>query len=281
MISKTVEILIAIHTIFNLNWQSDNNMKISDRGITITSSQFITSPPIISKEPQHDQMKEKERPVSIYYVPHQDDELLTMGHAIILQCAMDYDVKVVLVTNGRKSNALRGVNQRLTENNMLPITRSTFVKARNREFIESLKTLGVKEDAVYFADLPDRTVTLTDMVSIIEDYNKRYPNAEHNAFSYHDDHPDHRVTGEALLKLFQEGAVQDARFFIQNKERDQTKGEYLPMDGEFYTTIKKAAKAYEIWQPEQGHYGIGYTSVSEDFRVLMKDSRSKYHLANM
>lgn len=218
-----------------------------------------------------------DKPVAIFYSPHQDDELLTMGHAIAYYVDNGYDVHVVLLTDGANSQSIRAVNRQFQQMNLAPLTTKEFSYARSLEFVRSLKSLGVSRENIHFANYEDGRTTVSQISDVILKYAKRYPNAEHMAFSFKDDHRDHQNSGLALLDLYSAGFIHAAKFYIQNNERHLWQGDYEPNIEQYRPAIIDAAQYYREWDPLRRMYSIGLISVPYDFSLLDMDPRSKYH----
>jgi LmbE family N-acetylglucosaminyl deacetylase len=206
----------------------------------------------------------------VYYVPHQDDELLGMGVSIINHVKSGHDVHLVLMTNGTNSNVRKKMH-------MSP---RQFQQARNKEFTMSARMLGVKRSNLHFENLQDGSVTKEQMKNVIMKYENRYPNAKHKAHSYYDKHNDHRSAGQALNELFNEGKINDARFYV-NYGRYDTKGITEKLATKSVGQLRMSAGAYNIKSSKGGFYGIGYISAgSEMFKNVVNNPINIYHLPN-
>lgn len=219
-----------------------------------------------------------QHPVAVFYSPHQDDELLTMGHAITMYVENGYEVHVVLLTDGSSSGSIHAVNREMVKNYLQPLSTENFTYARNLEFVRSLTSLGVDRQNIHMSRLKDGNTTVNQVEEIVLKYKTRYPNAEHMAFSYHDDHIDHHNSGAALQTLYNNGIIDRPKFYIQNREHNIVNGEYEPYLSIYDQRIKDAMVPYLDWNPLRRMYSIGTISVSYDFDLLKRDPRSKYHL---
>nr|WP_282958552.1 PIG-L family deacetylase [Metabacillus idriensis] len=210
------------------------------------------------------------KPTAIFYVPHQDDELLSMGVGILHHLEVGYNVIVVLYTDGQGSSVL----------NQLKMTPEEFGEKRDREFRRSTKALGVLSKNIHYLNIPDSKVTKEDMRKIIMDYENLYPNAVHRAYSYYDLHNDHRVAGEALNELYNEERLnKDVKFYI-NYGKYETKGIEEPYKESYKEELMNGIKAYKTYYPRLGSYAIGWKSASPLFINLEKNPKSLYHLPN-
>lgn len=219
----------------------------------------------------------EDKPVAVFYSPHQDDELLTMGHAIARYADAGYEVHVVLLTDGANSQSIKAVNRQFQQMALQPMSSKEFSRARNTEFVRSLHRLGVKRENIHFAGFKDGQTTAEEMERIMLMYAKRYPGSEHMAFSYRDDHLDHRNSGLALLELHSTGFTPQVKFYIQNNERHLWEGQFEGEIDKYKPAINEAAAYYTHWDPLRRLYSIGLISVPHDFSLLERDPRSKFH----
>ena len=220
---------------------------------------------------------DEEKPVAIFYSPHQDDELLTMGHAIKHYIHSGYEVHVVLLTDGSGSGSIHAVNRELQKKYIQPLTKKEFSATRNLEFIRSLDILGVERKNIHFSYLEDGRTTVSDIEQIVLQYVARYPDAKHLTLTYKDDHNDHKNAGQALKNLTNLGIIEKSKFYIQNVERNDFTGEYEPDVDKYMAILKEAAIPYTKWDPLYRMYSIGNISVKGHFDTFLYDPRSKFH----
>ena len=219
-------------------------------------------------------------PVAVFYSPHQDDELLTMGVGIMTHIKAGNDVHVVLYTDGAASKVISTVNQKRNKAGFTSLSVAQFSKSRNDEFYRSVVALGVKPSNIHFEYLKDGATKVSDIKNVMLKYEKNYPNARHKAFSYIDNHPDHANGGKALFELYKEGKIKDARFYLQDDEFKAKKVKTFLSDNydkSFYPKLKQAADSYMIFNPAKGYNQIGYTSVKASFDIFLKNPQSRYH----
>lgn len=204
----------------------------------------------------------------VFYVPHQDDEALTMGVAIMNHIRGGHNVHVVLVTDGTGTIVRK----------KLGMDAQSFEKARNKEFAYSLSIMGVKPQNVHYEGITDGTVSVKQMESIIREWEESYPQAKHKGFSYTDPHPDHYNTGKAMQNLSKSGVISDARYFV--KQQDNPKNVRLiksRFQEEYRPTLKAVGAAYKLNNEALGFYGIGYRSVKTSFDSFERQPISRYH----
>jgi len=209
---------------------------------------------------------------AIYFVPHQDDEVLSMGADIAAHVAAGRRVILVLVTDGSAS----GARATLCKVKAVCLTVPEFVAARDREFAASAAALGVRPADVFYEGKPDGKLTAADARAVIASWAARYPGSPLKTMSPHDAHPDHRVLGEALRSLRASGVTKDARF-MQSRPYWTS----MPVSGWFVAgspRVGAAANAYRVYDPAAGRYAIGWThSVPTAFTRLAADPRALVH----
>lgn len=215
---------------------------------------------------------------TIYYVPHPDDETLSMGSSILHNIELDKEVIVVLLSKGRASKVIHSVNKQLEKENLPSITLEEFGEARVVEFTKAVAALDVKKENVYIYDIEDGDFTPGDVALIIRDFAKKYPDALHNVMSYKDTHADHASTGKALRELIDAGEVRYGLYHIpvQRHNKMLYKGSYeVPTD--LVDNYRVALDVYGIWAPEEGSYSIGQSSVRTYFDRAVVVMESRWH----
>lgn len=221
---------------------------------------------------------ESEYTTAIYYIPHADDETISMGPSILHNLAAGKEVVVVLLSKGRASKVINSVNKKLAKNNMEQLTPEEFGEARVREFRRAVAAMGVHPENVYVYDVEDGDFTLEKVVPIIQEFADIYPDSLHNAMSYKDRHSDHASSGKALRELKDNGTVSNALYHIpiQRHKKMFSSGSYtVPAD--LKENYLNALSVYGVWDPENGSYHIGLTSVAQRFEHAEKVMRSRWH----
>jgi len=138
--------------------------------------------------------------VAVFYAPHQDDEILTMGHAITKSVQDGFDVHVVLLTDGSSSSSIHKVNEELEKNMLASLTREEFSFARNLEFVRSLSAMGVSRENIHMEYFTDGKTTKDEIINSMLQYITRFPEGEHHAFTYNNAHIDHKKIGRASCR---------------------------------------------------------------------------------
>jgi len=204
----------------------------------------------------------------IYYVPHQDDEVITFGVSIYHHLQQGDEVHVVLLTDGSSS----GVRKQMD------LTEEEFIAARNREFDHALGVLGVDEENIVKKGYKDGALTVEQVEAIITEYDNKYPEASHKTFSYYDPHPDHANAGKALKNLQDQGVLTDATYYFGNNfTPTNVEIKQDPYDESYYPFIKEASRSYQVQDEANGMYGIGWKSVPDYFKELEANPVSRYH----
>ena len=219
----------------------------------------------------------------LYFVPHQDDELLGFGLDIASETKENSDkVFVFLCTDGSSS----GVRRDLCNNrddcilhkgkHCYELSREEFSKARDREIFLSLKALGVKEEnvTIYSDREVDGSLRLEyALKKMREEIEKSNPDDEISIRTYAPyrkayQQTDHKYLGQAALEIFENGEVDEIKLIVENPDLNFTVNDFpeisfekLEFDDYTKKIITEALKAYNIWEPEKGFYAVGYHSV--------------------
>ena len=217
----------------------------------------------------------------LYFVPHQDDELLTMGIDICAAAANGKEVHVILCTDGSKSSIRKVLNNQKScmlhqEKHTYNLSSGDFIAARDREFAESCLALGVLKENIHI--LPQRAVDGNLEVDFAQEvicYYLGNLGAQATVCTIYYDtgemqHRDHKALGVAARNLLQKGIIRRARFFREPYCEDTGQVIFFSKtaNSECAKRINKAIQAYAKWQPDQGRYAIGYHSVQQNFEEL-------------
>lgn len=232
---------------------------------------------------------------AVFIVPHQDDEILSMGASIIAHLKAGRDVKVVMVTNGNTT----GARATLCAQKGICLTPEQVGEARDLEFRDAMARIGVPAQNLYFEHKP--AVDNATANEVISKYIALFgTSASYITMSWLDTHPDHYNLGYALnarcVASGKGGSVppqlSDCRFYqsalyqpatpaakLTNYDRVVTPaGAYYTAAGADAARLRNAAAAYSVYKPEVGRYGIGVLSVASQFEYLSTAPRSWYHL---
>ena len=227
----------------------------------------------------------------VYFVPHQDDETLTMGASIASHVKSGKEVHLVLTTDGSASGAFTEVNDRLRQEGRPTITKQQFSAARNREFVAAAKRLGVQERNIHYENIVDGKTSFTVAGNIIDKYVRMFPGAAFKSISWLDLHVDHYNLGYALNNRCVANPSIDCRFY--QSARYQVGSTHptavanpshqvpTPRYGRYTENVatQEAANEYKVWNPAQGRYAVGYTSTKVSFDWFLSRTRtSLWHM---
>jgi len=220
---------------------------------------------------------------AIFYIPHQDDEIVSFGTAILNHLFAGDDVHLVLCTDGAGSGVraeLNGDRPCRVHNRTyrFGLSKQDFSLARNREFFWSAGCLGVPPDHIHLRQhIEDGCMTGEQAEAVIREFARRYPGASHRTFTYTDPHPDHHHLGFALQRLYDANEVGDARFYFKTSEMQRFEGTWETAAPEQLPFLRAANHAYRVFVPGRGLYSIGYLSVPGTFDTQLENPRCKYH----
>ena len=231
--------------------------------------------------------------VILYFSPHQDDELLTMGVDICKTCLLpNKEVHIVLCTDGSKSPA----RQRLNSGEFCSIhnqvhnynlSEEEFIKARDYEFISSCTALGIPKENIHIYEkrAVDGSLSVEYAKEIVKHFVLMYgKNVEVRTiapfmFGWHQ-HKDHYKLGLAAKDLLKKKLFKKIKFFVEPYHIPKRVGKLLI--GLFYNIGKEELsdqikekvekviqKSYTYWNPEEKRYAVGYHCVTwlfEDYK---------------
>ncbi|MBA4543298.1 MULTISPECIES: PIG-L deacetylase family protein [Thermoactinomyces] len=246
--------------------------------------------------------------VVIYFSPHADDEVLTMGVPLINDIRAGKEVYLVLMSPGSHSFARERINgaydiesnraelagKKLKDNLYKSyhdpykehykdgwLTRKEFGDARLREFYLAAAAFGIPKDRIRVYNVVNDNFLYSQVRAIMASYAKKFPDATFKTMSRYDVHPDHAMCGRVMDDLFREHIVKHwvAYLSITTDRIMKVKvpGSQMvvlrnPADK---AILLRACKAYNIWKPTEGLYAIGYHSVPIEFDMLMKKPYTK------
>ncbi|MBV4419562.1 PIG-L family deacetylase [Clostridium tyrobutyricum] len=228
----------------------------------------------------------------IYYIPHPDDETLSMGIPILNDIKNKKNVQVVLFTEGEDSGAISNINTKIDRYHIIfrkyhVIDRRDMANARVVEFMRASLILGIKPKNIHFENFRSGKLTELECKQTMLKYKKMFPNSACRTTSTFDVNPDHRHLGQALFKLHKEGIIKDAAFFLSPEEWDKTiygkinnivtpidmKKIEEPIKGSnpnLTLAFVDALNSYNLWNPTDADYAVGYNSVKDYFDNVTK-----------
>ena len=234
---------------------------------------------------------------NLYFVAHQDDELLNTG-VLLSDEAQRFpeDTFVILCTDGGGSGVINvlgdGKDCWLHKGTHLyPLTREEFSRFRDREFVDSCQILGVKDENVIIHEKRglDGSLSEEEAESIISAVLRLFPEerdfrirAVSSLFAGRQN-PDHRAIALSCEKLFEKGLfsemllVTDSCFTGDCRELfPHIQFEEKAPSEEAFVKIKAAADCYGIWEPEEGRFAVGWHSVKDEFEYIVKNPVTLY-----
>ena len=140
--------------------------------------------------------------IIIYFAPHQDDELLSMGVDICHSLKKGMDVHVVLCTDGSGSSVKNALNNgkkcaKHDGEHIYDLSIQQFIKARDEEFVGSCLALGVKKENIHIPQKRGKDGALAQVTAenIIKEYISVYGEdatvctiSQNNGAKQHRDH---------------------------------------------------------------------------------------------
>ncbi|SCL33118.1 GlcNAc-PI de-N-acetylase [Micromonospora rhizosphaerae] len=235
---------------------------------------------------------------ALFLVPHPDDETLAAGVLLAGHAAAGREVHILLLTRGEKSavkdilNGVRtshwwGVPHDPTVEGYAALTERTLGAARYRELVAAAAALGVTEDRIHEAGLPNDGVTVEEVkAAVVATADAIGGDLGLWAPSYTvDDHPDHLAAGEAVRQLGLDDPIRwgSCRYYVLPPYwSDPRLGSVDwcwddPMESETAARARNACRAYGSWQPQAGVFACGYHSVYAMFRQIDANPRSLTH----
>lgn len=215
---------------------------------------------------------------AVFVSPHQDDELLSMGAAIMEHVALGRNVKILLIGRGNKS-AVR-TSQALY--NLIhrdpPPSEREFGGVRDREFQWSVSNLGATRILPPWEDrLDEKAFTAAAVASIIRNYCP--PNSDLKTLSKFggEYHNDHFACHDAVASLYASGWTSYAPRYYTLAERRQaavSAGYSVIREGTTTPVTDLNQKPYKFENVAQVRWGIGYKSVKSYFDSQAADPYS-------
>ncbi|MCK0112785.1 PIG-L family deacetylase [Ornithinimicrobium sp. F0845] len=208
--------------------------------------------------------------------PHQDDEVLSMGAAILEAVAAGQVVAVLLVSRGEASIVrTRGSLGRLRRRQLpahLGFVPSPhhFSALRDREFDGAVRAMGATPIIPPYEDrLPDGLATPDAVTALFRAHVA--PGTPALTISAHDSHPDHRACGVAVQRLVADGYVPEAGYFISPERLDLIpEGIELSRVGTGTPITRKHQRPYRARDLRRNQWGIGRFSVKSSLDYQLR-----------
>lgn len=240
---------------------------------------------------------------SVYLIPHQDDEILSFGAAILQDLAIKRPVKVVLFTDGAASISRHMLNGDSNSNlfnrildpreenytyNKTPIShisREMFSQLRMVEFRQALLSLGLPEEDIRLIEplVPDQQLTPDKAREAIETLEIDLKKTIFHTFHYDARvrHSDHAALGRAVKQLCDDKKINRVEYYTEfyvlqeaQAADPELRFDSLVPTAEQYEVLVRAMKQYGVWDPANERYAIGYHSVKPFFEHQISDYRN-------
>lgn len=244
--------------------------------------------------PENGDFIPRSRPV-VVVLPHQDDELFMAGF-LVRPVIEGREVYAVMVTDGSKSSAryiingtdgggteivcpLHGRVHHPQEEGYAELSREDFTAARNREFLDSVKMLGVPEDHVIFLNpggvagspeprYSDNGLDEEQAELVFDDLRKKLGDGVYVTVS--GGHPDHVALAKGLANA---DGISEKRWFPLKPDSDSVP---MILNPEELERKRLALGVYDIWNPTQGRFAVGRHSVP-DLLDAWHDAETEYY----
>lgn len=239
----------------------------------------------------------------LFFIPHQDDEMLSFSTVIKQYMDNGYNVNIVLMTDGSNvgvNNVINGTNgickihnkkhnpklegAKINGLNINTFSIQNLVQCRNEEYFRALYKLGLDKSNIHISKFVQKDNNLNKDIAIkgIMEYLNKYPNSIVHTF-YHvpfskGNHADHLGLGRASKELYDNKKINKLYLHVEpylvNDFRDKNKNEklyeYYPSTKAQNDSIVAGLREYSIWQPQNGKYAIGYHSVKRSIDIQIK-----------
>lgn len=206
--------------------------------------------------------------------PHQDDEVLSMGAAILEAVAAGQTVAVLLVSRGEASivrtRSSRVRTRQLPRRLGFVPSPHHFAALRDREFDGAVRAMGATPIVPPYEDrFADRAATPEAVAGLIRAHVA--PGTPALTISVHDSHPDHRACGRAVQRLVTDGYLSRAAYFISPERLDLVpEGVGLELVGAGTPVTRKHQHPYRRRDIASNWWGIGQRSVKESFDYQLR-----------
>lgn len=149
------------------------------------------------------------------FIPHADDDVLSMGVFITDQIRAGNVVHIVYYTDGAGTGVCSLVNGYCAAHDKFyGESEAQFTAHRDSELYHAVEALGVPESDIEIyvptathVRLHDGTVNVPEMLTMLGQYHSMHPTATYLTMSWLDGHPDHGSAGIALRELVDNGTI--------------------------------------------------------------------------
>jgi LmbE family N-acetylglucosaminyl deacetylase len=234
---------------------------------------------------------------AVFFVPHPDDEVLSMGCGILKDLRDSNDVYIILMTHGEGSGAIYTINGTNQKNEKTycfwhkkyhdpkiegysPLSKTEFGNMRIKEFKQTVHALGVKEQNEIIYNFPDGSLPEDSVRSVMLNFEKNHPKTLFRTTSWFDLNHDHHVLGSTLKRLYDSSKVSGALFFCSPALWNECiVPSHYEKSKSMDSIMRVALTIYHQWKPMNQSFAIGYHSVEDEFELLNYAPQSKIHKA--
>lgn len=206
-------------------------------------------------------------PDVVAVAPHQDDEVLSMGPAILEAVSAGRVVTVLLISRGEASIVRsRDLPRKL---GFVPSPHH-FSALRDREFDGAVRAMGATPVIPPYEErLADSSATPEAVAELVRAHVA--PGTTAWTTSPYDGHPDHRACGRAVHALVADGYLSQAAYFISPERLDLIPGDVaLDRVGAGTPITRKHQHPYRSRRVARNWWGIGGRSVRGSFNHQLR-----------
>lgn len=231
----------------------------------------------------------EDRKTVVYFIPHQDDELLTFGVAIC-KTVKKYRVVVVLCTDGSNSYVRSVLSNQHRCNkhfgkHIYNLTKEEFVLARDKEFMSSCRRLGIDQENIIIppSRVEDGELSIDSATKIIESFfsengTEVFAICSMHPLSQEIQHADHANLGTAVIQMGEKYNIIVKSFVEPYCIKSIVNGEVFCRE-EQPTVLERvklalALYSYKVWKPAKSRFAVGYHSVTNEFIDFNREPRS-------
>jgi LmbE family N-acetylglucosaminyl deacetylase len=232
---------------------------------------------------------------TVFFIPHPDDEVLSMGCGILKDLRDSNDVYIILMTHGEGSGAIYTINGSNQKNDKTycfwhrkyhdpktegysPLSKTEFGNMRIKEFKQTVNALGVKEQNEIIYNFPDGFLPEDSVRNIMLNFEKNHPKTLFRTTSWFDLNHDHHVLGSVLKGIHDSLKISDALFFCSPAQWNECIApSHFEKSKLMDSTMRVTLAIYHQWKPMNQSFAIGYHSVAQQFELLNYAPKSKIH----
>lgn len=241
--------------------------------------------------------------VFLNLVPHQDDELITLGVETIASIRERREENHVLIfTDGSAS----GVHRLLANGRECSLhggthhyrmSRERFVAARDREFTDSCRQIGYSRANIHFPKerLRDGEMDTDGAYGVLKGFLSTFRVKDGDRlvlrtispYGGPEQHSDHTSLGYAAVSAYKNGLVQGLELYqepycvfgLRETHKEAALGVKMA-DRQTKEVFAKACSAYGKWRPLLGRFAVGVHSMP-DFFEKSTESPASYAIGNV